>query len=840
MSNIFYTEVDKNLQTELNARGRAGFSYRTTKSLNFMLGKVANVQLTAYEGNDSKSPISKQYGVLGGLQLQTGRYMPSGKDGFLTEQTYTRDSINFYTEQDVNKDNGVVPGNAYIDTTTLTDKSKRTGPYVTAVDISIGDHSMGLLNKATIQFVIPNVTRDLDGIEDTWFRPGRYVKIEVQHPESAIITKTGLNGTGGLLTDASMPNKDRLKKLYPTWDIDELLNTIAQMNVYTFEGLITSFNFSYTTDASVEASISLTGTSNIYTDVSMYLTTPETTNDSTKKDPEITFDATFQPKIQTQTVTTPAGTQTPQTAHTPDTLSPGTNDKSEFYEVLYNRFEFLIADFKQKQPGSENLKQFLLPFTIDKSSAYGATDHFILYGNQFLPKIQEQDIPKSQETFKYNPNKTVPKQVNNKTTLVAVSEQDQLAEFNKKELEKDQKRSELIKSYNDQIDSVNPNRYITLGGLIHFVNSYVVSKVTGSAKTAEIIHTDVECFSNYYPSLVSAIPQEILFLPKNPDSSIEKQDMNTYGALVFYKDIVKSIESIDRSTLEQNGWQPWPGVYDNTSNISVMYPSRIFVNLETIQDIINALSAGNTKQFTLKTFISMVCSKISKASANAISLKLVTYPDDLNKLFLSDAKFLKSSDASKFVLPYSVPMFANHPNGSIVREFSFTAKLPDSVKNLSYVLNSGDDVSEESIAPYMNFMYNAKNPDKINEMLQKYKDRHLKVLIELDIAKQKFGNSPGVPELQQILYKSLTDYIKYPTDDIRKSQQITAPIFPFDVEITIDGINGLRYGDVLTFEALPMKYRVNTVFSIISINHIITSEGQWTTKLRCIMRPSID
>ena len=379
-----------------------------------------------------------------------------------------------------------------------------------------------------------------------------------------------------------------------------------------------------------------------------------------------------------------------------------------------------------------------------------------------------------------------------------------------------------------------------MGGLIHFVNSYVVSKITGSAKTAEIIHTDVECFSNYYPSLVSAIPQEILFLPKDPDKSESNQEMNKYGSLVFYKNIVKSIESIERASLEQNGWQPWPGVYDVTSTGGIMYPSRIFINLETIQDILNALSAGNTKQFTLKTFISMVCSKITKASANAILLKLVTYPDDPNKLFLSDAKFLKSYDAEKIVLPYSVPMFANHPNGSIVREFSFTAKLPDSVKNLSYVLNSGDEVSEESIAPYMNFMYNAKNPDKINEMLQKYKDRHYKILTDLATTKQKYGNSPGVPELQQSLYKSLTDYIKYPTDDIRKSQQITAPIFPFDVEITIDGINGLRYGDVLTFEALPMKYRVNTVFSIISINHVITREGEWTTKLRCIMRPSID
>ena len=31
--NIFYTEVDKNLQQELNARGKAGFQNRTTHAV---------------------------------------------------------------------------------------------------------------------------------------------------------------------------------------------------------------------------------------------------------------------------------------------------------------------------------------------------------------------------------------------------------------------------------------------------------------------------------------------------------------------------------------------------------------------------------------------------------------------------------------------------------------------------------------------------------------------------------------------------------------------------------------------------------------------------------------
>jgi hypothetical protein len=82
-------------------------------------------------------------------------------------------------------------------------------------------------------------------------------------------------------------------------------------------------------------------------------------------------------------------------------------------------------------------------------------------------------------------------------------------------------------------------------------------------------------------------------------------------------------------------------------------------------------------------------------------------------------------------------------------------------------------------------------------------------------------------------------YLQYPTPDIRKSQQIVSPIFPFDASFTIDGINGFRYGDVLEFPGLPKKYTDNTVFLITSIVHNITSDGTWTTKISCIMRPSI-
>jgi hypothetical protein len=912
--NIFYTEVDKNLREELNARGRAGFQSRTTKDLDFMLGKIANVQLTAFAGNGSDTAVVS---ILGGSTVQGGRYLPSGPDGYLTNKVITDQTLDFYTETDVAMneltrllgklpDKNVIAGNAYLKDTPIYDRVRRPGPYVTGIDIAIGDHSMGLLNKATINISIPNVTRDLDNVEEVWFRPGRYVAIDIVHPDSAVITRTvnTTNGevTGGYLTEKTLPRKDRIKELYPKWDVDEFLKKISKMNVFNFEGLITSFDFSYTADGTVEATLSLTGTSNVYTDVSMYLSGDQKTEKkSTPGDNTQNF--TIQPVITT----------TPPVAGEEATTEP-----QQLWQVIQSRVEATVRKFKEYSDATKKFQQFLLPYS-SKGGYTPATDHFLLVGEQWLPKIKQEQIPEAKNEYKYGgaiKNKIIrvskldkterskaltpitsgsvpvdPASIPDASTLInpftgatglstlsptsTIDEVDQvvqilsfnglitdaenteftndLARARKEEAEaqaradkQNAKRSEFIENFNKGEGQSNYNRYITLGALIHEINNYVVSNISGSVKVAEIVHTDVLNFSNYYPLLVSTNPEDVLFLPKDPSVI---NDMNSYAAtledvlngtsLIYYKDVVNQITryGLTENALFESNYKEWPGVYEKQGNVGKMYPSRIFINLETVQRVIESL----TKQkngYTVKAFISKISEIVSRCSGNAIDLKLVTYPDDPSKLMLSDSKYLKSTNET--VIPYSVPMFANHPHGSVVREFSFAAKLPENVKNLSYVLNQGDNVTEEQIAPYMNFMYNAKNATEVNKALATYRIKYSENIKRLVQAKRNYGLSPGITERKQALYKAVTDYIKFPTDDIKSSQQITAPIFPFEAEFTIDGINGLRYGDVLTFEALPSKYRINTVFSVIGITHTVSTEGDWTTKVKCIMRPSIE
>ena len=138
--NIFYSEVDLQLQLELDARAAAGTKNRSERDLDFMVGKIANVEISAFAGENAQTPILQ---TLGGFNVRQGRYLPSGPAGYLNETPYLQKSIE-YSEKDQS---------AFTRTDKLTDASYRTGPFITTTTITIGDHSMGLLNKAVVNIL---------------------------------------------------------------------------------------------------------------------------------------------------------------------------------------------------------------------------------------------------------------------------------------------------------------------------------------------------------------------------------------------------------------------------------------------------------------------------------------------------------------------------------------------------------------------------------------------------------------------------------------------------------------------------------------------------------------
>lgn len=263
MSDIFYSQVDANLQLELLARAAAGKGNRRTKDINYMVSKVANVSITPYDvtgsNADNQQAVSEKIpiteAILGGAGVRQGEYLPTGPRGFVTDRIYSITGSDGKADQ-------------------RTNTSKRIPPYLTGLEVSIGDDSMGVMQTATANVTIPNPGRDLDYFESVYLRPGRNVKIYIEHPNTAIVGETAY------LTSESIPSTEKLKELYPEITAEQE-QAYKKMNAFVFDGVIISFTLDYQQDASVVASLTMRGTTQVYTDLSMAMSdTSKKTNTS--------------------------------------------------------------------------------------------------------------------------------------------------------------------------------------------------------------------------------------------------------------------------------------------------------------------------------------------------------------------------------------------------------------------------------------------------------------------------------------------------------------------------------------------------------------------------------
>ena len=137
---IFYSEVDTNLQKELDARGNSGKT-RTTEDLNYMLGKVSNVQLRAYKtlSAKNKDDVANILYTLGGRTVIEGDFLSSNFLDSKRELIYRKTAD---ASPLINK---------------VSNKSYKIPPYIISCEITTNDGTAPILNSAIIRVNIPNV-----------------------------------------------------------------------------------------------------------------------------------------------------------------------------------------------------------------------------------------------------------------------------------------------------------------------------------------------------------------------------------------------------------------------------------------------------------------------------------------------------------------------------------------------------------------------------------------------------------------------------------------------------------------------------------------------------------
>ena len=361
-------------------------------------------------------------------------------------------------------------------------------------------------------------------------------------------------------------------------------------------------------------------------------------------------------------------------------------------------------------------------------------------------------------------------------------------------------------------------RMVSLGYLIQHINTKLTTAVG-----ARIHCDDIVCKSNYYERLVSAKPLSLLLWRGKTDllhDTYKFDDLSPTNAATFNASL-QMFPGIKKADIKTDGFSVV------SANSSYSLPSRIYIDLELIRALIEKIETKNDP--SINNFLTEVSREIAESTGNAIILALIQHPTIFDALIYYDTNYVNVEGAP--TLEFTLPVFATKTGASVVREFSLTSKVPNNVKTMVYGIDS-NKTGTQRVTTYNPYIY--ADAETRKQLADDWKTEHKQAIRKLAEAKEKIAKKPEkdeqiIKELKQVLEK----YVTYFTDDIEKSIGNNKSIFPMELEFTIDGINGFKYGDVLNFNGLPKRYTDSFVFTVLGIEHTVSNEGEWTTRIKC-------
>jgi hypothetical protein len=368
--------------------------------------------------------------------------------------------------------------------------------------------------------------------------------------------------------------------------------------------------------------------------------------------------------------------------------------------------------------------------------------------------------------------------------------------------------------------SPETTRMITLGYLIDHMNTKIFAGIDAEIR---INCDDKICFSNYYEKLISADPINILLWEGK--SSVKS---STYTITPEQAQRLLNVSKPNDITMFPNIKPTSNGFSETSADLNKSYPSRIYINLDLIKKIVDELS--KTNEPTIKKFLMRLSSEILAATGNAINLGLVQHPTIPEALLFYDTNFITTS---ALVEEFTIPIFATATGTSVVRDFTLTSKVPAAVQNMIFGIDSSKTSTQRQVA-YNPYIYADEATKK--KLAADFAKEHINALSDLAVKKYTFSQRPSDKQNIQNLQRAIEKYVTYFTPNIEESVGTNKSIFPMDLEFTIDGINGFKFGDVLNFAGLPKRYTDSFIFTIIGVSHNITTAGEWTTTIKCIPR----
>ena len=168
-----------------------------------------------------------------------------------------------------------------------------------------------------------------------------------------------------------------------------------------------------------------------------------------------------------------------------------------------------------------------------------------------------------------------------------------------------------------------------------------------------------------------------------------------------------------------------------------------------------------------------------------------------------------------------------------VREIKLSAQVPKDIQAEAF----GGSISTQRVAADII----AENQARLAEATAKFEEAKLRLQVELPKARAKINflsYSQDASTAAKGLIKQLVETL--PPDGLAERNKLMEPTpYPLSVDIALDGIEGFSFGDTITSDYLPSRYKLEqgarVVFTVTKYTHTIKG-NDWQTDLSCISR----
>jgi|GEM_PF-3392332 len=356
----------------------------------------------------------------------------------------------------------------------------------------------------------------------------------------------------------------------------------------------------------------------------------------------------------------------------------------------------------------------------------------------------------------------------------------------------------------------------------------------------------VRSISIYDKEVVSCIPDTIFF-----NGGIDESD--TYNSAHYNLHPNKPLHKVPgRSAGYDNGYfrmyrgKDKSGGTFNTQFQRVDTPDfcnlgEILISTDFVLDILESISdINNTQEKTIFNLFTIIFDKISYASGGLYKLGFI-----MEEIIGDNGKYISWYNLIDLNFTYTQhgglkPLrFSTHDDTKpIVRSINFNLNVPNSMANALYVEGrfNMNDVTGESGAILGSLYSDAIKDDK--KLADDINNRRKKALYFLRHAKHIMGKI-GVTRTSILgLYNTLKEYRETPPENTTLHQYnsyLAQTIYPLELTITIDGISGFRFGNVIEVDGMPSRYynedgKAKVIFILTKVDHKITPHD-WTTTL---------